>query len=234
MRTIILTSTTVFVLAFAPVAMAQKNSARPKATPKFIDDIEITLDTPPQASATKEVPSKFADFKPLFSKKTDAISPATSLSPAPIENASALQFKYSLLLNTEVEDVKNLALFQAIDEWWGTPYVYGGTTKRGIDCSAFVQAIYTGLFGVSLPRTAHEQQRITQPVSRTQLKQGDLVFFNTRGGVSHVGVYLQNNKFVHASSGGVTISDLFDDYWMRRFISAGRYDTPVLALLSKS
>jgi lipoprotein Spr len=70
-------------------------------------------------------------------------------------------------------------------------------------------------------RIALQQERAR--ISRTELKEGDLIFFNTRGGISHVGVYLQNNKFVHAStSGGVVISDIFDEYWARKFVGVGR------------
>ena len=106
-------------------------------------------------------------------------------------------------------------------------YRYGGTTKSGIDCSAFVQAIYLSAFAVSLPRTARDQYRNSQIVSATQMKTGDLVFFNTTGGISHVGIYLQNNKFVHASTSyGVTISDMFDPYYLRRFIGVGRIEKP--------
>ncbi|TAL43619.1 MAG: NlpC/P60 family protein, partial [Chitinophagaceae bacterium] len=82
------------------------------------------------------------------------------------------------------------------------------------------------VYGISLARTARDQYRNSSRISRTHLQQGDLLFFNTRGGVSHVGVYLQNNKFVHAStSGGVTISDLYDPYWLRRFVGVGRLNT---------
>ena len=66
---------------------------------------------------------------------------------------------------------------------------------------------------------------LSRRISRTDLKEGDLLFFNTTGGISHVGIYLQNNKFVHASaSQGVTVSDMFDPYYLRRFIGAGRVD----------
>ncbi len=76
-----------------------------------------------------------------------------------------------------------------------------------------------------MPRTAREQFKATHQISRTELKEGDLVFFNTSGGVSHVGIYLQNNKFVHAaSSAGVMISDLYDNYWSSKFLGAGRSD----------
>jgi lipoprotein Spr len=127
------------------------------------------------------------------------------------------------LLNTQAEEVKNAKMFEFIDDWYGTPYRLGGTTKKGVDCSAFTQFLFTSVYGLSIPRTAREQYNLTSRISRTQLKEGDLIFFNTRGGISHVGVYLQNNKFVHAStSGGVMISDVFDEYWARKFVGVGR------------
>ena len=106
----------------------------------------------------------------------------------------------------------------------GTRYRLGGNSKDGIDCSALMQILFTSLYGINLPRTAREQYDFSRKISRTELKEGDLVFFNTIGGVSHVGMYLQNNKFIHASTGGVTISDLYDEYWMKKFIGVGRVD----------
>ena len=119
-------------------------------------------------------------------------------------------------------------MLESVDEWYGTRYRLGGTTKSGIDCSAFVQACFLAAFGITLPRTAREQYKATKRISRTELKEGDLVFFNTRGGVSHVGIYLQNNKFIHAStSQGVVVSDMFDAYYLKRYVGAGRMDTEV-------
>jgi cell wall-associated NlpC family hydrolase len=136
---------------------------------------------------------------------------------------SLIQVKYAVLLNTTAEEVKNTKMFEFIDEWYGTPYRLGGTTKKGVDCSAFSQFLFATVYGFSIPRTARDQYKLTDRISRTQLKEGDLLFFNTRGGISHVGVYLQNNKFVHAStSGGVTISDIFDEYWIKKFVGVGR------------
>jgi len=136
--------------------------------------------------------------------------------------AYGLQLKYSQLMNTDAQQVQNIPLYQSIDDWYGAPYRYGGTTKDGIDCSAFVESIFMTAFGVTLPRTARDQYKATRHISRTQLQEGDLLFFNTRGGVSHVGIYLQNNKFVHASVSGVTISDMFEPYYVKHFIAAGR------------
>jgi len=144
-------------------------------------------------------------------------------SSSEIEKASPLRRKYSQLMNTEVELVQNIPLYQSIDDWYGTRYKLGGTTKQGIDCSAFVQTIFVSVFGITLPRTARDQYKATRHISRTELQEGDLLFFNTIGGVSHVGIYLKNNKFVHAAlSGGVMISDMFEPYYVRHFIAAGR------------
>lgn len=227
-KKLIAASNTVLLMVFFTQASAQKtkltNPVPVKKEVKFIDDIEVTLDAPAEKSEVVNSPSKFADFKPLItSPKQNLFSAASSIN---IEQANNLQLKYSVLLDIEVENVQNIGLFQAIDQWYGTPYVYGGSSKSGVDCSAFVQAIFADRYALSLPRTAREQSKLARPISRTELKEGDLVFFNTQGGVSHVGIYLQNNKFVHAaSSEGVMISDLYDDYWMKRFISAGRIDT---------
>jgi cell wall-associated NlpC family hydrolase len=142
------------------------------------------------------------------------------------DKSSALQVKYAQLMNTDAAQVQNMALYSNIDDWYGTRYHLGGTSKDGIDCSAFVQTIYQSAFGVSLPRTASDQYKATRRISRTDLQEGDLLFFNTRGGVSHVGIYLQNNKFVHASVSGVMISDMFESYYVRHFIAAGRVSRP--------
>lgn len=140
-----------------------------------------------------------------------------------ISAPSQLQIKYASLLNVLPAMVSNTKLFKTIDDWYGTRYRYGGTTKTGIDCSAFVRAVYSAAFGIALPRTAREQYRSVDHISSTELKEGDLVFFNTTGGVSHVGMYLSNNKFVHASSGrGVVVSDLYDTYYISRYLGAGR------------
>jgi len=106
----------------------------------------------------------------------------------------------------------------------GAPYRFGGSSVRGLDCSAFVKKIY-GFFDVSLPRTAREQAHVGKRVSRDELKEGDLVFFNTRRAFGHVGIYIGNNEFVHASSGGermVKIDTLDKPYYNKRFIKAVR------------
>jgi NlpC/P60 family len=140
-----------------------------------------------------------------------------------LETFIPVQFKYAILLNESVEKLSNLVLYKNIDDWYGTRYRYGGTTSKGIDCSAFMQVISGYTYGWQLPRTAREQYLSMQGIKKEELKEGDFVFFNTAGGISHVGMYLMNNKFIHSSSSqGVSIGDLNSKYWSKRFIGARR------------
>jgi len=140
-----------------------------------------------------------------------------------IESCTALQFKYAQLLDIDVELLTNIKLYEAIEDWWATRYRYGGTTKKGIDCSAFTSTLLNAAFGMNLARTARDQYDQCDKIEREDLQEGDLVFFNTRGGISHVGVYLGNGYFVHSSvHAGVTINSLSDDYYNRKYIGGGR------------
>ncbi|MBU3745224.1 MAG: hypothetical protein FGM61_11895 [Sediminibacterium sp.] len=140
-----------------------------------------------------------------------------------------LQVKYGILLNSVAEKLTNLSLLQVMDKWWGTRYCLGGSTENCIDCSALTQLISREVYGLALPRTAQEQFDVSEIIERDELKEGDLVFFHTRGkksAITHVGVYLTNNKFVHAStSNGVSISDLDESYWKPKFRGGGRIVT---------
>lgn len=193
---------------------------------RFLDDISVESDasvvkiknTAPARKTTGTQAAASADVNRYLNRNSS------------VEKATALHFKYAVLLNTDVEDLVDNTLLEHVDEWYGTPYRLGGSTKKGIDCSAFVQAVYTSAYALTVPRTAREQYKHSRIVSATELQEGDLVFFNTRGGVSHVGIYLQNNKFIHASSSqGVTVSDLFDPYYLKRYIGAGRIEKPQAA-----
>jgi cell wall-associated NlpC family hydrolase len=106
----------------------------------------------------------------------------------------------------------------------GTPYVFGGTSTSGFDCSGFVQHVF-GMLGIELPRTADAQYDAGRPAVGGP-RAGDLVFFDTYGGVSHVGIYLGHGEFVHASSSrGVMVSKLSEAYWASRYVGAKRIAT---------
>ncbi|HZT12810.1 MAG TPA: C40 family peptidase [Candidatus Baltobacteraceae bacterium] len=104
----------------------------------------------------------------------------------------------------------------------GTPYVFGGTSSSGFDCSGFVQHVFA-MLGVAVPRTADAQYYAGRR-TKGGMRAGDLVFFQTyEPGPSHVGIYLGNGKFVHASSShGVMVSSLSDSYWAERYLGAKR------------
>ena len=114
-------------------------------------------------------------------------------------------------------------LNQFYKQWKGVPYQYGGMSKKGIDCSGFTHIAYKQIFGQYIPRVTHQQNDSGKVVNRENLKIADLVFFKTSKKVWHVGIYLGNNQFMHASTSiGVTISDLDNSYWSPRYRFARR------------
>lgn len=125
-------------------------------------------------------------------------------------------------------------IMEIVLDWLGTPYYFGGTSNRGIDCSAFTRQVFYIASHILLPRTASEQFKIGVPVKRDKLEFGDLVFFHTRryAYASHVGIYLGDNLFAHSSSRyGVTVSSLESQYYNARFIGARRLSAKDLAKL---
>jgi len=131
---------------------------------------------------------------------------------------------YEKKWNIPLEGTEDLALLAEIDSWLGTPYKYGGTTKEGTDCSGMVLSIYKKLYSVETKRSAYDLWQQSTTVKRDNLKCGDLVFFKINfKQVSHVGIYVANSYFVHASSSrGVIFDHLDTKYYADRFSTGGR------------
>lgn len=132
----------------------------------------------------------------------------------------------SVQLGMDIGPKDNHRLYLTAAEWIGTPYRSGGHTKRGTDCSGLTGEIYRKVYRVRLPRSTGKQLAACRKVARRGLKEGDLVFFHngkSRKKVTHVGIYLKDGKFVHAStSRGVIVSSLDENYWRRCWMRGGR------------
>jgi lipoprotein Spr len=198
-----------------------------KASPEFLRPVAV--DQPASQVAISNSSAKVRKAAPApvgpSVSNTVPVQPAPLRYTAPqIESASAVQLKYAVLLDTEVEQLPPSALLEQIDPWMGVPYRSGGNTKAGVDCSSFTMQVFEQCYGWKLPRTSKQQYSFCERTDAAALSYGDLLFYATRGrSVSHVGIYLGNGKFVHASvSSGVTVSDIADPYYQKRFISAGR------------
>ena len=201
----------------AVVAVPETNNES-NETIEFLDNISVK----PGRIYLKKA-SDALEAEPILAKPELADRMPDNLTD--VEKANWLQLKYSIQMDIAVEEINNIPLLQKIDEWWGTPYLYGGSSKRGVDCSYFTLDVMNAIYNTNLKRTAAEQYTQSEKIDWSDLKEGDLIFFKTDGSrsISHVGIYMTNNKFVHAStSQGVTISDLSQPYWQKRLYSLGR------------
>lgn len=137
---------------------------------------------------------------------------------------------YQALLGRSMPDVSrgssiiSRRIIQTSMNYMGVPYVFGGNTPSGFDCSGYVRYVYAKV-GIYLPRMADEQYYAGSPISTTEMRPGDLVFFSTYTyGPSHVGIYLGDGQFIHASSSyGVSIASLGSSYWTATYIGARRF-----------
>ncbi len=122
------------------------------------------------------------------------------------------------------KEMTNKKLYKFIDEWYGVPYKFGGCTKSGVDCSCFTNQLFKEVFNQTLARSSRDIYKESEKIKTQALKEGDFVFFKINSQeVSHVGVFLTNSKFVHAStSKGVMVSDLNDAYYKKYYFGAGR------------
>ncbi len=116
----------------------------------------------------------------------------------------------------------NLELFDFYSEWEGVGYKLGGDSKNGIDCSGFIQKAFKEKFNLTMPRTTTLQSEVGKEIDKNELRSGDLVFFKT-GEINHVGIYLEDGMFIHASTKiGVTISELDNSYFSKSYWKAQR------------
>jgi len=131
---------------------------------------------------------------------------------------------FAQIMDVAVSATTNTKLYQVIYDWIGTPYRLGGKTKKGIDCSKFAYEVYDKVFNTTLGYNSRNIYTQVSPVKKDELKSGDLVFFKIRSkNITHIGVYIGDDKFAHASSSrGVMISNLNEAYWKRYYFDGGR------------
>lgn len=140
-----------------------------------------------------------------------------------VEQESLAKDYLSQIMGVAVSATSNMKLFHFVYDWIGTPYRFGGSSRKGIDCSAFTKQLYSEVFNTTIRRSSRDIFSMVSPVGKDDLKEGDLVFFKIHSrSISHVGIYLGNNRFAHASSKGVAISSLDDAYYSRYFYKGGR------------
>ncbi len=162
-------------------------------------------------------------FSVLAVQAQTKISPNISDDKPADEQESLAKDYLSQIMGVALSATSNMKLFNFVYDWIGTPYRFGGNTRKGIDCSAFTKELYSQVFNMDIERSSRDIFSMVTPVRRDDLKEGDLVFFKIHSRrISHVGIYLGNNRFAHASVKGVAIGSLDDPYYKRYFYRGGR------------
>lgn len=135
-----------------------------------------------------------------------------------------MRAKYAALMGVPADDLNNKKLVNFLDNWYGVPYKYGGSDHSGIDCSHLVAKALQDVYNKKVTGTAGDMEKLSSHIKESKLQEGDLVFFKIESKqVSHVGVYLANHHFMHASSKkGVMISDLEEPYFKKYYYAGGR------------
>ncbi len=131
---------------------------------------------------------------------------------------------YSQKLGVNLKGNENKELIKSMAEWKGTPYKYACQSKHGTDCSGFVGSVYNEVYGKKLQRSSYDMVKDVKFISKNKMKTGDILFFKISGKkISHVGIYIADNKFIHAATkSGVTVDDLNQEYYKKSFYKAGR------------
>ncbi len=200
-RAAALTVAAAFVAVATPTTLAQPVDAPAATASPAPDDAQETA--APRRRPTRRFRARL-EPTPASQARRDSI-PTRTVST----RSSAAGALRSARLDASLRD--------AAPRWLGIPYRWGGSSRRGIDCSAFVQQYVRENLAIELPRTTAGQRYEGVAIDRGELRSGDLVFFRRRG-IRHIGVYLSDGEFIHASSSnGVTISNLSNSYWNRHY-----------------
>jgi hypothetical protein len=141
-----------------------------------------------------------------------------------INNNSTNYKIYSDKLGVIFNGSEDLSLLRCVSGWLGTPYKYGGNTKEGTDCSGMVLSVFNEVYNIKMYRSSADQLKNVKEINKSELKAGDLIFFKIDNhNVSHVGIYLGENKFIHASTKkGVVVNSLDDEYYKKYYYTSGR------------
>jgi cell wall-associated NlpC family hydrolase len=223
-----------FILSIFLIGLAGCDAFRPAS--RSPDNLSADSDYQPSAKnsqikfirdiSTERASSGATVVKPREAPVYRNTGSKTAIYADGISVYNPLQFKYAILTNSPVEMMTNQRLLEFLDQWYGVRYHFGGSSKDGIDCSAFASTLLYNVYDVDqLPRMSADQYVATRRIKKKDLREGDLVFFHTLGKgnrVTHVGVYLYNSRFIHASIAGVQISDLAEGYYMTHYVGAGR------------
>jgi len=208
-----------------PAQLARLNELQGSATAPLMPGTVLALDAADRPVSATAMPAQSEDVRAQLKAIEVASAPTAS---ADVDmwgasgSAAAAESPMKRLASRILQRTSAIAgdLTSSALHFIGTPYVFGGTSTAGFDCSGYVQHVFA-MLGIRLPRTADAQYYAAHPVA--EVKAGDLVFFQTYlPGPSHVGIYLGGGKFVHSASHGVTVSRLSEPYWATRYLGARR------------